>query len=96
MYRAFAADPELRELYRSGEAMHEVPFTLVSGGRVLRGTIDCLLRVAPDRVVVLEFKTSRPRAGHEMQTALYRDAAQTIFPDATVESRIVYADPTPR
>ena len=88
-FRALSAQPDLRELYLSGQAFHEVPFTMAGDGRILRGTIDCLV-AASGRVTVLEFKTGRPRAEHQTQAGVYRLAAQTLFPDAAVDLRLVY------
>jgi ATP-dependent exoDNAse (exonuclease V) beta subunit len=89
--RTLSAQPDLRDLYLSGQAYHEVPFAMREHDRVVRGTIDCLVQVAPDRITVLEFKTGTPRAGHEAQTEIYKAAAQALFPGATVDARLVYA-----
>jgi ATP-dependent helicase/nuclease subunit A len=90
-YRSLCAQPDVRALYESGERLHEVPFTMRHGGRFLRGSIDCLVRTAPDRLTVLEFKTGRPRDEHRAQVDLYREAASRLFPGCTVEARLVYA-----
>ena len=91
-YRALCARPDVRDVYLTGTAIHEVPFTLVDDGRFVRGTIDCLV-CAGDRVTVLEFKTGRPRVEHDRQIAFYRRAAQAVFPDAIVDARAIYACP---
>jgi ATP-dependent helicase/nuclease subunit A len=99
-FRALSAQRDLRETYQSGQSFHEVPFALtlgdwasgqpgISSSRIVRGAIDCLV-AAPGRVTVLEFKTGRPRAGDRAQAELYRLAAQALFPDAAVETRLVY------
>jgi ATP-dependent helicase/nuclease subunit A len=90
-YRALCRRPDVREIYVSGEAIHEVPFTMVDGHRIVRGTIDCIVRCG-DRVTVLEFKTGRSRAEHDAQVDFYRKAARAVFPDTVVDARIVYAD----
>jgi len=90
-YKALSVRPDLRELYASGDPFHEVPFTMVADGRIVRGTIDCLVRTAADRVTVLEFKTGRRRDEHQAQIATYRLAVQALFPGATVDARLVYA-----
>ena len=59
-------------------------------GAVLRGTIDCLIRTAPGRMTVLEFKTGRPRDEHRLQLDLYRRAAERLFPGMVVDARLVY------
>ena len=89
-YRAIASNPEVQEIYRSGEPIHEVPFVLSTDGRFVRGSIDCLIRSA-DRVTVLEFKTGQRRVEHQLQAEMYRKAAQAIFPGGSVDARIVYA-----
>ena len=94
-YEGFRARPDLIELYRGGTPMHEVPFTLVEEGRMVRGTIDCLVR-SGERVTILEFKTGRRRAEHEVQLELYRRAAATVFAGASIDARLVYADEVTR
>jgi ATP-dependent exoDNAse (exonuclease V) beta subunit len=94
-FKAISRRPDVRELYRTGEAWHEVPFTLLNDGSVVRGTIDCLIRVG-GRIVVLEFKTGRTARGHDLQVELYRQAAQALFPGAVVEARVIYVQDTSR
>jgi ATP-dependent exoDNAse (exonuclease V) beta subunit len=88
-FRQVAARDDIRELYRSGRADHEVAFTMRSDGRIIRGTIDCLI-ASNDRVTVLEFKTGKPRAEHRAQAEVYRAAAEALFPGVPIESRLVY------
>jgi ATP-dependent exoDNAse (exonuclease V) beta subunit len=90
-YRSIGAQPDVRAIYESGERLHEVPFTMRDRGGFLRGSIDCLVRTAADRLVVLEFKTGRPRDEHRAQVDVYRAAAARLFPDCTVDATIVYA-----
>jgi len=97
-YRAFSAHQELRAIYLSGDTFHEVPFSLAVDGRVVRGTIDCLVvrRGVGGPVTVLEFKTGRPRPEHQAQANLYRLAVQALFPGTDVVTRLVYSgDGTP-
>jgi ATP-dependent helicase/nuclease subunit A len=71
---------------------HEVPFSHQSGERIiLRGTIDCLVETSSGVIQVLEFKTGRPAPEHERQLAIYVAAARSLFPDATVEGKLIYA-----
>ena len=92
-FRQIAARGDVRELYLSGRPFHEVPFTMQRDGRIVRGSIDCLI-AAPDCVTVLEFKTGRPRPEHQAQIEVYRAAARALFPDLPVESRLVFmSDP---
>ena len=88
--RALWTRPEIRELYGSGAAFHEVPFSLRLDGRIVRGAMDCLVVAADGRVTVLELKTGRARPEHEVQLGLYRQAAAALFPGAAIEARLVY------
>jgi ATP-dependent helicase/nuclease subunit A len=90
--RALRGRPDVDALFEAGEVFHEVPFTLAHEGRYVRGTIDCLVRLPGGRIVVVEFKTGRRHPAHERQIALYRRAAEALFPSATVEVRLVYRD----
>jgi ATP-dependent exoDNAse (exonuclease V) beta subunit len=92
-YRAFVANPDVCELYRSGRALHEVPFSLDVDGTVVHGAIDCLI-VAERAVTVLEFKTGAPRPEHSAQADVYRRAAAALFPGTSVRARLVYGEPT--
>ncbi|MBI2189623.1 MAG: UvrD-helicase domain-containing protein [Acidobacteria bacterium] len=89
-YRAICVHPEVRDLYGAGERLHEVPFTMRVHGGAVRGTIDCLIRAAPDRLMVLEFKTGRARDEHRTQLETYRRAAERLFPGCAVDARLVY------
>jgi ATP-dependent exoDNAse (exonuclease V) beta subunit len=90
-YRAFSNHHQLRALHRSGTAFHEVPFSLSTAAGIVRGTIDCLVRQPDGEIAVLEFKTGRPRPEHEAQTALYREAALSLFPGSRVVTQLLYA-----
>jgi ATP-dependent helicase/nuclease subunit A len=92
-FRQISSRPDIQDLYRGGRAHHELPFTMMVDGRIVRGTIDCLI-ASNDLVTVLEFKTGRPRPEHQAQAEVYRAAAQALFPAATVESRLVYTSVT--
>ena len=88
-FRQILSQADVCALYRQGQPLHEVPFTMLAGGRLVRGTIDCLI-TSDERVTVLEFKTGRPRPEHRTQAEVYRAAAQALFPAKQVESRLVY------
>jgi ATP-dependent exoDNAse (exonuclease V) beta subunit len=90
-YRSICARADVRNLYRAGEALHEVPFTMRVDGRILRGTIDCLVRTAPDRMTLFEFKTGRAYDDDQLQLDLYRQAAERLFPGVVIDARLVYA-----
>jgi ATP-dependent exoDNAse (exonuclease V) beta subunit len=89
-YSALSGRDDVVQLYRSGTPRHEVPFTMTTAEGVVRGTIDCLIQAADGSVTILEFKTGRHRAGHEMQAALYKQAAEWAFPDVSVQARLIY------
>ena len=87
--RQIASRADIRELYLSGRPHHELPFSMQTEGRIVRGTIDCLI-ASGDRVTILEFKTGRPRQEHQAQIDIYHAAARLLFPGLEVESRLVY------
>jgi ATP-dependent helicase/nuclease subunit A len=90
-YTAICGRDDLRALYMSGKKLHEVPFTMAVDGRLLRGTVDCLVQTASDRFTVLEFKTGRERPEHRAQMELYRRAMQQVFPGCNVDAQLIYA-----
>jgi ATP-dependent exoDNAse (exonuclease V) beta subunit len=83
---------DVRARWTAGERLHEVPFTMRTADGVLRGAIDCLIRTPDGPIILLEFKCGRPRPEHRRQLELYRQAAGQIFPDAPIESLLVYTD----
>jgi ATP-dependent exoDNAse (exonuclease V) beta subunit len=89
-YAALCGRTDVRELCANGERLHEVPFTMRENGMVLRGTIDCLIRRPDDSLVVLEFKTGRPRPEHHAQLELYKRATERLFAGARVDALLVY------
>lgn len=91
-YTMIGARADVRELYAAGRTLHEVPFTMNIDGRVLRGTVDCLVETAPGRFTLLEFKTGRPRREHEAQVNLYLQAMKGTFPGAAVDAKLVYPE----
>jgi ATP-dependent helicase/nuclease subunit A len=90
-YRAICSRPDLRELYRAGEALHEVPFTMAAGGRIVRGTVDCIIATG-ESITVLDFKTGRPRPEHARQVELYGEAVQAMHPGVRVDARVIYLE----
>jgi ATP-dependent helicase/nuclease subunit A len=76
----------------SGRPLYEVPFSLrVDPTTIVRGSIDCLIKLDDGRVVVVELKTGARRPEHEAQLAIYVDAARALFPGRAVEGLLVYA-----
>jgi ATP-dependent helicase/nuclease subunit A len=90
-YRALCAIPDLGELYRSGQPLHEVPFTMAAEGRIVRGTIDCLVQNQAG-ITVLEFKTGRNRPEHQRQVELYAQAVRAMHPGTAVHARLIYLE----
>ena len=90
IYRAICSRPDIRALYMAGDRLHELPFTMRLDGVVIRGVIDCLIRTAPGRITLLEFKTGRPHDDHRVQLGFYRQAAERLFPGVTIDARLVY------
>ncbi len=92
-WRAMHGREDVSMLLSGGRRLHEVPFSFrMTEGVVLRGTIDCLVECGDGRVVVLEFKTGRPRASHQQQLDLYVRAARALYPGADVGGLLVYPD----
>jgi len=91
-WRAMRAQPEVTSVLGGGEAHHEVPFSVdePDSGRILRGTIDCLVQATDGSVIVLEFKTGGRRPFHERQLSIYVRAAQRMFPGTPVSGRLIY------
>jgi ATP-dependent helicase/nuclease subunit A len=89
-YAAIRAREDVRVLYAAGRTLHEVPFTMTIDGRILRGTVDCLVETAPGRFTILEFKTGRKRPEHQAQVDLYLYAMRQVFPDSLIDARLIY------
>jgi ATP-dependent helicase/nuclease subunit A len=89
-YTSICARQDVHQLYAAGRKLHEVPFTALVDGRVLRGTVDCLVETAPGRLTVLEFKTGQPRAEHQVQLAIYVQAMKQAFLTAIIDAMLVY------
>jgi RecB family exonuclease len=91
-YAAICAREDVRMLYAAGRTLHEVPFTMTIDGRILRGTVDCLVETAPGRFTMLEFKTGRERPEHQAQVDFYLHAMRQVFAGALIDARLIYAD----
>jgi hypothetical protein len=95
-FQSIAARADVQTLFASGERLHEVPFSFRRDGRILRGTMDCLILQppsadGPQRVTVVEFKTGRKHDAHQAQLDVYVDAARVLFPAADVSGLLIYA-----
>jgi ATP-dependent exoDNAse (exonuclease V) beta subunit len=95
-WRRLRSRKDVVSLLVGDRLLHEVPFSMSirSNGEpvVLRGVIDCLVQKNDGSILVVEFKTGRPRPSHQRQLDLYVDAAMAIYPGARIEGRLVYAD----
>lgn len=94
-YRAIRGRADLRAVYATGNAFHEVPFTMPFGSSILRGAIDCLVVDPSGKVTIVEIKTGRSRRYHAAQLDLYRRAAQELFPGAAIDTLLIYAAGNP-
>jgi len=90
-YESICACEDVRALYQAGRALHEVPFTMTMDGRIVRGTIDCVVETAPGALTLLEFKTGRERLEDRQQVQLYLQALRQLFAGAAIDARVVYA-----
>jgi len=90
-YESICACEDIRVLYRTGRVLHEVPFTMRMDGRIVRGTIDCVVETARGAFTVLEFKTGRERLVDREQVRLYLEAVRQVFDGASIDARVVYA-----
>jgi ATP-dependent exoDNAse (exonuclease V) beta subunit len=89
-YASICACEDVRALYKAGRALHEIPFTMSMVGRIVRGTIDCVVETAPGALTLLEFKTGRERLEDRQQVQLYLQALRRLFPGASIDARLVY------
>ncbi|MEQ7872807.1 double-strand break repair helicase AddA [Sphingomonas sp. ASV193] len=94
---AVIADPRYAALFAPG-ALAEAPIVAtLPDGRVIAGTVD-RLRVEPDRVTLVDYKTGRSVPGgpddvpasHRQQMVAYREALAAIFPGRRIEAALLY------
>ena len=88
IWRRLAARPHVRSVLSAGQALYEVPFSMVKGQgsarSILRGVIDCLVQKDNGSVVVVEFKTGRPSPAPAPARPVV-EAAKALYPDYLVE-----------
>jgi ATP-dependent helicase/nuclease subunit A len=88
--------PEWAELFTPA-ALAEVPFSAQVGGQVIAGTIDRLL-IEPERIRIIDFKTSRrpPERLDQVATSILRQMAayaaalEVIWPGRAIEAALLY------
>jgi ATP-dependent helicase/nuclease subunit A len=93
-FAALRGRPEVRAVIDGGICHYEVPFAYQPPDRpdvLVRGAIDCLVERPDGRLVVLEFKTGRPRPAHEAQAALYVAALERALGTTAISAQIVYS-----
>jgi ATP-dependent helicase/nuclease subunit A len=95
-FQRIAARGDIVAMLEAGQKLHEVPFSLCVAdiarerATIVRGTIDCLVRLPDGNVVVIELKTGRPDSAHERQLDLYVRATRAMYPQAAVSGLLVY------
>jgi ATP-dependent helicase/nuclease subunit A len=92
LFLAVWCHPDLAAMLTGGTPHFEVPFSWFDPERpgiCLRGSVDCLVEV-PEGIVVLEFKTGRPRPEHQVQLDLYIQAMTAVFGETPVTGRVCY------
>jgi ATP-dependent helicase/nuclease subunit A len=82
---------ETAALLASGDAMVDLPFSYAEAGgaRVVRGTLDCVVRQPDGSILVLAVESGEP-ARHPEKLALYMEVASRMFPGAVVNGRTLY------
>ena len=86
-WTAIAAQPEVARLLESGECIRRLEFSYLTGGqpgRVMRGTIDCLVRQPDGSIVVMAVTAGAPSPADAARLDLYLRAARAMFPGASV------------
>jgi len=64
-------------------------------GRIVRGTVDCLIESASGVFTLLEFKSGRERPEHRQQVQMYLQALRQVFPGAVMDAWVVYTGARP-
>lgn len=94
---AVTQDPRFADLF-GPDALAEAPVAAVVEGVVVAGTVDRLV-VTPDRVRIIDFKTSRRAPAtlddvpvyHLRQMAAYAAALAVVFPGRAIEAGLLYS-----
>jgi ATP-dependent helicase/nuclease subunit A len=98
---ALLADPRFAALFAAGSRA-EVSIVGRLGGRMVSGQVDRLL-VAPEAVLIADYKTNRPaprglnqtrarHPGYVAQLALYRAVLMRLYPDRPVRAALLWTD----
>jgi len=93
---AILAEPRFSGLFGPGSLAEAPLAATLPDGRVIAGTVD-RLRVEPDRISVIDFKTGRVPASdgeipnaHRAQMQAYAEALRVIFPGRQVSASLLY------
>ena len=91
-WRILTQQEETAALVRSGEAAFDVPFSFVDSpeNRVVRGSIDVVIRRPDGTIEVIALETGPPVPDHEQRLTLSVAAARRLFPGAAVNGRTHY------
>ncbi len=98
---AMLGDPRFAALFAPGSRA-EVPIVGRINGRTVTGVVDRLV-VAPDAVLIADYKTNRPAPhslaetqeryqGYIVQLALYRAVLTRLYPDRPIRAALVWTD----
>jgi ATP-dependent helicase/nuclease subunit A len=90
LHARLSARADVVALFAEGTAAFEVPLSLREDGRVLRGTIDCLVRRPDGSLLVIEVKTGPPRPEHVRQLETYLAAIRGLGPGIRATGCLVH------
>jgi ATP-dependent helicase/nuclease subunit A len=90
LHQRLARRADVVALFAEGTAAFEVPLSLYEDGRVLRGTIDCLVRRPDGTLLVIEVKTGPPRPEHAHQLETYLAAIRALGPGIRATGCLVH------
>jgi len=90
LHGRLATRADVVALFAEGTAAFEVPLSLQEDGRVLRGTIDCLVRRPDGSWLVIEVKTGPPRPEHARQLETYLAAIRALGPGIRATGCLVH------
>ena len=90
------SDERFSELFGAGSLAEAPLAATLPDGRVIAGTVD-RLRIEPDRISVIDYKTGRVPAtdaqvpnSHRAQMIAYSQALQVIFPGRRISASLLY------
>ena len=93
IYGRLRSLPEVVNVLTAGRCHYEVPFSFQPPDKpnvVVRGRIDCLVERPDGALVIVEFKTGRPRPEHGAQVAIYLEALRAAVPGREIQTRTFY------